>query len=219
MLKLCKNIKKLQFPTFESITHCFNAGVIAPLQPTKVILFTMTAQFGNHHSRYKTILSSIVLSQECYELYFISQYWTRIEIWLLNITEIDPLTLLTGSSMLFLYVKVERSQYCKAKSLWIFYNCFVRTKWVPRFIPTPKLLFWENINQERFGASRILWYTDVVHGRPQKFFQKGAKRTFCLRFSGCWCWPSGSQPARGTGRAGLKGRGARGNFYWRAPMT
>jgi len=74
MLKLCKNIKKLQFPTFESITHCFNAGVIAPLQPTKVILFTMTAQFGNHHSRYKTILSSIVLSQECYELYFISQY-------------------------------------------------------------------------------------------------------------------------------------------------
>jgi len=29
-------------------------------------------------------------------------------------------------------------------------------------------------------------YYISVHGRPQKFFQGGAKSTFCLSFSGCW---------------------------------
>ena len=102
MLKLCKNIKKLQFPTFESITHCFNAGVIAPLQPTKVILFTMTAQFGNHHSRYKTILSSALFCHSSvlkYRLLHLS-YGSEAIIWELTTKHYwnHPLTLLAGSA-------------------------------------------------------------------------------------------------------------------------
>jgi len=48
-------------------------GVIDPLKPTKVTAFTMIfVQFGEHHSRYKATLPSIVLSQQCCEEYFIS---------------------------------------------------------------------------------------------------------------------------------------------------
>jgi len=39
-----------------------------PLKPTKITLFTMVLQFGKQHSRYKAILSSIALSQQCCEV-------------------------------------------------------------------------------------------------------------------------------------------------------
>jgi len=46
-------------------------GAIAPQKPMKVTLFTMVLQIGKQHSRYKAILSSTVLSQQCCEVYFI----------------------------------------------------------------------------------------------------------------------------------------------------
>jgi len=47
-------------------------GQSSPLKPTKLILVAMIfLQFGKQHSRYKVILSSIVLSQQCCERYFI----------------------------------------------------------------------------------------------------------------------------------------------------
>jgi len=48
-------------------------------------------QFGKQHSRYKAILPSIVLSQQCCEVYFIS-----LTLGNQNITEIPPLNLLAG---------------------------------------------------------------------------------------------------------------------------
>jgi len=48
-------------------------------------------QFGKQHSRYKAILPSIVLSQKCCEVYFISLTPVNSQwYWLPNITEIDP---------------------------------------------------------------------------------------------------------------------------------
>jgi len=48
-------------------------GAIDPPKTYKSNFFHHNfVQFGNQHSRYKAILSSIVLSQQCYEVYFIS---------------------------------------------------------------------------------------------------------------------------------------------------
>ena len=56
-------------------------------------------QFGKQHSRCKAILSSIVLSQQCCEVYLISlTVGNRYVIWLPNITEISPLIVMAGSS-------------------------------------------------------------------------------------------------------------------------
>ena len=57
-------------------------------------------QFGKHHSRYKDILSSIVLSQQFCKVYFISLAVTKLlyETCLPSLTEIAPLNLLSGST-------------------------------------------------------------------------------------------------------------------------
>jgi len=60
-------------------------------------------QFGKQHSRYKAILPSIILSQQCCEVCFIasslSQYRIQNETRLPSITEIvSPLTLLARSA-------------------------------------------------------------------------------------------------------------------------
>ena len=52
---------------------------IAPLKPTNVTLFTIILiSFGKQHSRLKATLSSIVLSQQCCEVYFISLTVTKL---------------------------------------------------------------------------------------------------------------------------------------------
>jgi len=53
-------------------------------------------------------------------------------------------------------------------------------------------------NQEAsLGTSLLQVRVKWCHGRPQKFFQKGAKSTFCLSFSGCWrCNANGRTPKR-----------------------
>jgi len=47
-------------------------GLIAPLNTKEVTLFTtIFLQFGKQHWRWNAIFSSIVSSQQCYEVYFI----------------------------------------------------------------------------------------------------------------------------------------------------
>ena len=57
-------------------------------------------QFGKEHSRYKAILSSIVLSQPCCKVYYCTsllQKWSRNETWLYQISlKLTPLTLLAA---------------------------------------------------------------------------------------------------------------------------
>jgi len=45
---------------------------VSPLKPTNLSIYHDCVQFGKQHSRYKAILSSIVLSRKCCEVYFIS---------------------------------------------------------------------------------------------------------------------------------------------------
>jgi len=47
-------------------------GAIAPLKPTKVAFFHHDfLQFGKQYPQYKVILQSIVLPQQCCEVYFV----------------------------------------------------------------------------------------------------------------------------------------------------
>ena len=62
-------------------------------QAKSIFIHPNFLQFGKQHSRYKPILSSFVLSQQCCEVYFISlaavNPW-RNETWMRNFDEIAP---------------------------------------------------------------------------------------------------------------------------------
>ena len=68
--------------------------MIAPPKTYELTVFTMivyNSKTAFAFSPYKAILSSIALSQKCWEVYFISlEVVTRIEALLTNITEISP---------------------------------------------------------------------------------------------------------------------------------
>jgi len=56
------------------------------------------------------------------------------------------------------------------------------------FILQPKVR--ERKETKQFGMSESTKKrkreSTIIHGRPQKFFQRGTTSTFCLSFSNCW---------------------------------
>jgi len=67
----------------------------------------------SHCSRYKANMSSIVVSQMCCEVYFISlQYRSRYKIWLPNLTEIAPLTLLAEPAPAYYSTRAALTRCC-----------------------------------------------------------------------------------------------------------